>query len=1727
MSDESKKHRYSVPLEFCFNIKEPTKSQGSGDTIVVVGAGAGGAAAAFKLPEDTVDQSGEGVSSDPVKQDYDRVLDGSQNVAVLKTDTVRDTASESLIVSSAPVSSSEERNGLPGAATTSSSGTAPLPDEQRPEVSLASLSSGQDVLTSEQLTPPMVSGSLDQQKTLVNQEHSQQVVSSSSVVQPAAGEASEEVSKHGGDEIKFGTGSDNKETSGSQAGSSAQSQGELDLSHMADSLDSRNTEQSQNPSSLPPGVGGMAVEPVLFSADTSKDGGELRNQEKSAGNEPSAEAQSLNPEGEGDFPTFDKWSVQYLAEQEKQKIEKEQEQAVKPGAQLSQKKLRQNFAAEGCGAKVVSSNVEAENVNFLLNGNPDEYMISPCKAKKWFVVELCEPVQIHKVELGTLELFSSPPKSFRVASSQRFPTKDWAPIGQFEMTPDRSVQSFHTQVSEEFVKFLRVEMLEHHGKEHYCPLTTLRVLGIDMALDDDEDHDTGDVEGHDAEHTDTGDGMDGAVSLFNSAKETVVKLVQKVLYTGEKEEAKEDAAKDNATKSAEKEESVQQETTPCPIKDSGLAETGATATATIPPSSDEASQTAQPGSGEQQTVKQTVTTETPIITKLADTEQLPMEEKPVVVKLAPEEGDTHLGQGFTSQAGLLTKACPYSSLHPFYSMVGQGSLAAPSLCSTGVPARKMPKHRRPQKDTSATKLETTHRSEGGIVHPEGAEDMAEEQSNEGATAQRLSDVGKSAECNTEPGTKSVDVAPGELTHTQTETQTVESPAQVKRSESGSGLQTPPTEQPGSMSTVASEENLSTGTSQVFMTSGSTTHEQPQPVLEPSSVVSTPSLDQGGAAMSSATSTPGLDIGHSQMLKQPAGPDLTDTMFLKVDPSPTLSDGVSADHIDLMSDAAPTATTESPLQDSGSSPGSSTDQDATGRDQLPPQSANVSEPAAGVGRSGRAADLVKVGMPSSKRDASFMKLNNRIIALEQNVSMTKKYLEELSRAFKQQSEEMMKLINKSDSRINGLVARSEERDLVLQTAILVLEQKVANLTQVVDLMQLQIDALAKELWKSQVFLGMMQLLAFLWLFTNSATGVFSRVPGHASSLSDPVCGADSHSKSLPGQDRVKSEGEKNGSSELGLRRRNSDGNLKSHAEIHSAVGVVNKPKSELDLSSVAASAEESSKEMFAQNPKKKKKKKQRQSQMVLDGSGSLLPGSVDITPVQSPSFSSSAGVLFGTSSTSTGTPDLSSNQSALLAESAITTKAPVVTVGETKENSPVGVPSPALSVWPGIRGCRVCGDLQQGLPNPWPYRLPAVGQPGICQAHAMPTLAPWGHVQFHHNMTPVGPALMPAMTSFSSNVVTSPQPFLDLSNSPHQACIPTVQLSPPQISEALQSSSPEFKLPAYRRSKIRRLSGSEDSGPTEHGQSSHHHKAVARRNLMVPESRRRKSDFINPNPWQEFFLAKNYLSENRFKFPASPSRDSISPESCPDDPLKDRTPAVSSRVSTSSRDGQDGSAQPLSGASVTPASPHTPDSVAFTRFHPSTPSFIPLHQTSSIPSSNSSRTIPSPPSLPLHSQHDQPGATYESLKAGDQRRKTLSLDLPQHNEQTSSTHKTSGQAVGGKKPPTAPKKTHRRQGSYPLDQANSAPQGANHLNQATQGPKSDRLASSSQPQGELKLKKASASSGGSGNSKKSFGAKPAVPHATMQVKSRGSNQMKLPSGPSGSAVTVCEASVTGD
>lgn len=64
-----------------------------------------------------------------------------------------------------------------------------------------------------------------------------------------------------------------------------------------------------------------------------------------------------------------------------------------PGKKISSQKRRRNYSSYECGAKIVAANTEAEGTSRILNELVDEYMLNPCKAKIWFVIELCETVQ--------------------------------------------------------------------------------------------------------------------------------------------------------------------------------------------------------------------------------------------------------------------------------------------------------------------------------------------------------------------------------------------------------------------------------------------------------------------------------------------------------------------------------------------------------------------------------------------------------------------------------------------------------------------------------------------------------------------------------------------------------------------------------------------------------------------------------------------------------------------------------------------------------------------------------------------------------------------------------------------------------------------------------------------------------------------------------------------------------------------------------------------------------------------------------------------------------------------------------------------------------------------------------------------------------------------------------------------------------------------------------------
>ncbi|XP_053697753.1 uncharacterized protein LOC128744628 isoform X2 [Sabethes cyaneus] len=190
----------------------------------------------------------------------------------------------------------------------------------------------------------------------------------------------------------------------------------------------------------------------------------------------------VNLTEENPMPVFSEWAQKQMAEAEKKLGENVNASAMKrnskpAGGKMPPLQLRaKNYAAPDCGAKIIASNAEAQSTGSVLTSHKDEYLLNPCTSKIWFVVELCEPIQAERVEMANFELFSSSPRDFSVSVSNRFPTRDWANVGQFTAKDERDVQSFNLH-PHLFGKFVRVEIHSHYNSEHYCPVSLFRVYG--------------------------------------------------------------------------------------------------------------------------------------------------------------------------------------------------------------------------------------------------------------------------------------------------------------------------------------------------------------------------------------------------------------------------------------------------------------------------------------------------------------------------------------------------------------------------------------------------------------------------------------------------------------------------------------------------------------------------------------------------------------------------------------------------------------------------------------------------------------------------------------------------------------------------------------------------------------------------------------------------------------------------------------------------------------------------------------------------------------------------------------------------------------------------------------------------------------------------------------------------------------------------------------------------
>ncbi|XP_037928287.1 SUN domain-containing ossification factor isoform X3 [Teleopsis dalmanni] len=248
------------------------------------------------------------------------------------------------------------------------------------------------------------------------------------------------------------------------------------------------------------------------------------------------------------IPVFSEWAQKKI-EQEVNITTDQKKNKTKSSKKLPQLKLRsKNYASPDCGAKILAANIEASHTGAVLSSSKDEYMLSPCGSRIWFVVELCEAVQAQKIEMANFELFSSSPKNFSVAVSTRFPTRGWSNVGRFAAQDKRTLQSFdlHPYL---FGKFVRVDIHSHYSNEHFCPVSLFRLYGTSEFEAFETENSPGDDDFDDDVITDHGGGVlneivndsandrkderkiegsgYGDLSIFKSASDAVISIVKR------------------------------------------------------------------------------------------------------------------------------------------------------------------------------------------------------------------------------------------------------------------------------------------------------------------------------------------------------------------------------------------------------------------------------------------------------------------------------------------------------------------------------------------------------------------------------------------------------------------------------------------------------------------------------------------------------------------------------------------------------------------------------------------------------------------------------------------------------------------------------------------------------------------------------------------------------------------------------------------------------------------------------------------------------------------------------------------------------------------------------------------------------------------------------------------------------------------------------------------------
>ncbi|XP_036437461.1 SUN domain-containing ossification factor isoform X3 [Colossoma macropomum] len=793
---------------------------------------------------------------------------------------------------------------------------------------------------------------------------------------------------------------------------------------------------------------------------------------------PSEDKQVVDPEGgtdppgKEDIPTFDEWKKKVMEVEEKksQSLHTSSNGSPHPVKKV-QKNFKNNYASVECGAKILAANSEAKSTSAILMENMDLYMLNPCSNKIWFVIELCEPIQVKQLDIANFELFSSTPKDFLVSISDRYPTNKWIKLGTFHARDERTVQSFpldeqlYAKYVKMFIKYMKVELLSHFGSEHFCPLSLIRVFGTSMVEEYDEIADSQYPserveyldEDYDLHFLDYPPGYlpsedKPSKNLLGSATNAILTMVNNIAANvlGGKPELEDGAPMEGNTSSGtENVTGVSTETlvapTPTPIEQQAMLHTPVLDPTLVKEDSE--------------SVPESPTEESRIVILIEDEEEEPT--PPTVTLLEEEEREEeerrHEEEAWEKESifycsHLKTLSC-LASLQEHLHLYCSAALALQRL--------------RRDRNTRASAHAQTHTSPT-VPTPTQTSSPSSEKLPEAEQPTQSPQDEKIAPTDTVPAPPhvpeqlepSVELSPDSILLEPSHTSPI-----PPHSFSDTSLSRPtPTQDVPETPPLTGEPQDSRPQHLEHVPESSSSS------LSPSSTISmlTPTSD----LLSYVTNRVELP---TQTKEQPLQPLPTHTRPAEIPPPTELPTATpeAADpnrsalpedlqHKTEAAEAPPLTPQEEEVEDILLSvPASQSGAQRTATDfYAEPQ--NLSELSHSNGN----------GNPvhgSNQKESVFMRLNNRIKALEMNMSLSSRYLEELSQRYRKQMEEMQRAFNKTIIKLQNTSRIAEEQDQKQTDSIQMLQSQLENVTKLMLNLSATVSQLQKEVSDRQSYL----------------------------------------------------------------------------------------------------------------------------------------------------------------------------------------------------------------------------------------------------------------------------------------------------------------------------------------------------------------------------------------------------------------------------------------------------------------------------------------------------------------------------------------------------------------------------------------------------------------------------------------------------------------------------------